>query len=99
MKELFEELFDLMKDSDFIRLEMNLSENKIKIYIIDDEFNEELIIYLRNEMIYIEKLENSEYIELFSINSIILDELFENNQIIIDFIRYFINSLYENEII
>jgi len=94
MRKLFEDLFDLFKNFDYIDISLNCSENYLKIYINDREIRKELIIYLKNEMIYIEELDNSEYIELFSINSILLDELFENNQIILDFFRYYMKSLY-----
>lgn len=103
MRKLFEELINIFKESENEFEMMEDLDNNIYIKIIERNFIRRLNIYLKNEMIYIydesiydenNKLsENDNMILLFSINSILLDELFENNDIIIEFFRKYLESI------
>ena len=103
MRKLFDELINIFKESENEFEMIQDLDNNIYIKIIERNFIRRLNIYLKNEMIYIydesiydenNKLsENDNMILLFSINSILLDELFENNDIIIEFFRKYLESI------
>lgn len=103
MRKLFDELINIFKESENEFEMIQDLDNNIYIKIIERNFIRRLNIYLKNEMIYIydesiydenNKLsDNDNMILLFSINSILLDELFENNDIIIEFFRKYLESI------
>ena len=85
--------FDLEK-SEKIDFFYDESDNSIHIKLIDRYYYREMIIYQRNEMIYIDSIEDYQRLNIFSINSILLDELFENNDIILKFIRDYYEKIF-----
>ena len=85
--------FDLEK-SEKINFFYDESDNSIHIRLIDRYYYREMIIYQRNEMIYIDSIEDYQRLNIFSINSILLDELFENNDIILKFIEDYYEKIF-----
>ena len=85
--------FDLEK-SEKIDFFYDESDNSIHIKLIDRYYYREMIIYQRNEMIYIDSIEDYQRLNIFSINSILLDELFENNDIILKFIKDYYEKIF-----
>ena len=85
--------FDLEK-SEKIDFFYKDSDDSIHIKLIDRYYYREMIIYQRNEMIYIDSIEDYQRLNIFSINSILLDELFENNDIILKFIEDYYKKIF-----
>lgn len=106
MKKLFEEirkefiLFNFEREFFCNENEIRFNQNYIDIFLKDLDNNDR---FLRIDYIY-EKIqiseidfEDNQIIELFSINSILIDEFFGNNQIILDFLKKYLRKLYDIE--
>ena len=85
--------FDLEK-SDYIDFYFDESDNSIHIKLIDRYLYRDMIIFQRNEMIYIDLIEDYQRFNIFSINSIILDEILENDDILLKFIREYLEKIF-----
>lgn len=91
LKELLEKYFKNDKDIKILSDE----DNKRIDFIINEKYNfKDLLIYYRNEMIYIDELNEENQIELFSLNYLLFeyDEM-RMNLLIIQFIKNYIDII------
>lgn len=96
MKDLYNLLDSYFKNDKDIKIIYHEDDIFQKIdFIIDERYNfRNLLIYIRNEMIYIDDINEDEEINLFSINSILYE--FDNikiNLLILHFIKDFIDII------
>lgn len=94
MKDLYNLLDSYFEKDKDIKIILNENENRID-FIINERYNfRNLLIYIRNEMIYIDDINEDEEYNLFSINSILyeFDEI-KIDLLILQFIRDFIDII------
>lgn len=96
MKELYNLLEKYFKNDKDIKIIYHEDDILQRIdFIIDERYNfRNLLIYIRNEMIYIDDINEDEEYNLFSINSILyeFDEI-KIDLLILQFIRDFIDII------
>jgi hypothetical protein len=104
MKELFNEFMNFFNQLDFIDYHFNESENSIEININERYYIRRLRIIKRNEFIIIQEESSEEYkeeynsdldyIDLFLISDIILENL-ESDELILEFFIQYFHKLYD----
>lgn len=107
MRELFDEFMNFFNQLDFIDYHFNIEENSIEIHIHERYYIRRLRIIKRNEFIIIQEESSeeykeeynsdSDYIDLFLISDIILENL-ESDEIILEFFIQYFHKLYDIDI-